>query len=121
MEYTPALVLLGRIMFGCYFVGSGINHFLGLEGLTGYAHAKKIPQPKLAVILTGIFMVLGGVGVALNLWAGISAVLLLVFLVPTTFVMHAFWSVKDPTTRASERMAFSKNIALIGATLMLFA
>lgn len=120
MEYTPALVLLGRILFSCYFIGSGINHFRNLEQLTGYAASKKIPNAKLAVLLTGIFMVLGGVGVMLDFWTGISAALLLVFLIPTTFVMHAFWSIKDPAARASERMAFSKNIALIGATLMLF-
>jgi putative oxidoreductase len=52
---------------------------------------------------------------ALGLW------LIVIFLVPTTFIMHQFWKVSDPMMKMGETINFTKNIALIGSALMLIA
>lgn len=113
------LFLLGRVLFGGYFLYSGISHFTNSKGLTGYAKMKKVPQASLAVIVTGILLVVGGAGIILNSYTQESVVLLLVFLVPTTFAMHAFWKGEDVHAKANDKVGFMKNLALIGALLMM--
>lgn len=46
---TPAL-LLGRGIFGGYFLYAGIKHFRKLDMMTGYSASKGIPLPQAAVI-----------------------------------------------------------------------
>jgi uncharacterized membrane protein YphA (DoxX/SURF4 family) len=111
--------ILGRIIFGAYFLYAGLNHFINEKAMTGYAKMKGVPSPRLAVLLGGAMLVVGGLGVLLNIDVPQSAVLLLVFLVPTTFMMHAFWKGGDAMQKMNDRVSFMKNVALIGALLML--
>jgi uncharacterized membrane protein YphA (DoxX/SURF4 family) len=53
------LFLIGRIIFGFYFVFNGFNHFSNLSMMSGYAQSKGVPAPKLAVIFTGLLLLLG--------------------------------------------------------------
>ena len=112
---------LGRIIFGAYFVYSGYNHFKNEKNLTGYAKSIGIPSPRLAVLTTGVMLLVGGLGFLLNINIPVSAVILLIFMIPTTFKMHASWKVSDPAHKMNEKISFTKNLALIGAILMLTA
>ncbi len=114
-----AIAILGSIIFGAYFVFSGFNHFKNEKMLTGYAKSKGVPSPRLAVLLSGAMMIIGGLGFIFEMYLQESAILLIVFLVPTTFMMHAFWKVSDPMHKMSEQVNFMKNLALIGALLMM--
>jgi uncharacterized membrane protein YphA (DoxX/SURF4 family) len=64
---------------------------------------------------------LGGLGVVLGIYIGLSVLLLSVFLLVTTFQMHQFWTIPDPMARMGEEINFKKNLALLGAVLMLLA
>ncbi len=113
------LAIIGQVVFGLYWINSGVNHFRNIDGMTGYSASKGIPAPRTAVIVTGLLLVLGGLGILTGfhvLWA-IAAIV--IFLVPTTFIMHAFWKDTDPMTKMSNQINFSKNLALLGAVLML--
>ena len=115
-----SLTILGRIIFGGYFLYSGINHFTKEKMLTGYTKAKGVAYPRAAVLLTGIMLIVGGLGILFDYNLQASAVLLLVFMVPTTFMMHNFWkSGTDPMHKMNDQVSFMKNIALIGALLMM--
>jgi putative oxidoreductase len=114
-----AIYILGRVIFGAYFIYSGFNHFKDEKNMTGYAKSKGVPSPRLAVLLSGAMLIVGGLGFVANTQIQQSAVLLLLFLVPTTFMMHAFWKVSDPMHKMSDRINFFKNLALIGALLMM--
>jgi putative oxidoreductase len=114
-----AIVTLGRIIFGAYFIYSGFGHFKNEKGLTGYAKSKGVPSARTAVLLTGAMLIVGGLGVLLNSYVSESATLLLIFLIPTTLMMHAFWRISDPMHKMSDQVNFFKNLALIGALLML--
>jgi putative oxidoreductase len=46
--------------------------------------------------------------------------LLLGFVVPTAYFMHAFWKVQDPMQRANQQAHFMKNLALAGGSIMAF-
>jgi putative oxidoreductase len=114
-----ALFVLGRAMFGGFFVYNGINHFLQLHDMSRYAAAKNVPQPESVVRSTGAMLLGGGISVIVGLKPRQGLLTLLAFLVPTTLRMHRFWEVDDPQRRAIEMTQFAKNVALIGAALAL--
>ena len=115
------LFLIGRIIFGWYFIMNAWNHFKNLDGLTGYATSKRVPSPRAAVFVGGILLLLGGLGVFFGVTPEASLALLIIFLVPVSFYMHAYWKETDPNRRMLERVNFMKNMALVGALLMMYA
>jgi len=100
---------------------SGYNHFKNLGMLTGYAQSKGVPMPKAAVLLTGAMMFLGGLGILLGAYIELSVLLLSVFLVIATFQMHQYWKIPDQMARMGEEINFKKNLALLGALLIILA
>ena len=117
MDYT---FLLGRILFGGFFVMSGVRHFRNLTAMAGYAASKKVPMPKFSVGFSGLLLLLGGLGVLLGVYVPYAMALLVIFLVPTTFIMHAYWADTDPGMKMGNRVNFYKNLALLGAVLMMY-
>lgn len=113
------LHLVGRVIFGAYFVYSGYQHFKNHKGYTSYAASKKVPMPALGVFVSGVFIFLGGLGVIFDVRMTLSLVLIALFLVPVTVFMHNFWADTDPSTKMNNKIGFLKNAALFGAALML--
>ena len=114
------LVLIGRVLFAVLFVVSGYEHVTKPGGMVGYAAAKGVPAARLAVPAGGALLTVGGLMVLLGIWADLGFLLILLFLVPTMLLMHAFWRESDPDTRQQEMIQFNKDLALAGASLMLF-
>lgn len=110
--------ILGRILFGGFFVNSGINHFRNRKMLAGYSQMKGVPLPSVAVPFTGLLLLLGGLSFVFNYYAMYGSILLIIFLVPTTFMIHNFWKIEDAQQKMGEQINFMKNLALLGAALM---
>jgi len=115
------VLLVGRVLFALIFINSGIAHLTKLNAMTGYAQFKKVPSPKLAVIVTGLMLIIGGLYVALGIFADLGALLLAIFLIVSAFMMHNFWTIQDEQAKQAETINFFKNIALAGAALIIFA
>jgi putative oxidoreductase len=115
------VLLIGRILFGGYFVFGAFNHFNHLSMMAGYAQSKGIPSAKLAVAGSGVLLAIGGLSVIFNVYPLVGLAALLLFLVPVTFTMHAFWKIQDPMAKMGEMVNFSKNLALLGAVTMFLA
>lgn len=112
------LVLIGRILFSAVFLSAAMGHLTQTKGMAGYAAAKGVPFAWAATFVGGIVLALGGVSVLLGIWADLGALLLVVFLVPTAVLMHAFWK-ESGEARATEMNQFFKDLALAGAALAL--
>ena len=52
--------MIGRLLFGGFFLYSGINHFKQREGMSQYAKGKNVPMPNVAVVASGAALVVGG-------------------------------------------------------------
>lgn len=113
--------LIGRIIVAGYFIMGGFNHFAKIDSMSGYAKAKGAPAPKLAVGGSGVLLTLGGLSLLLGFDPLIGIILLIIFLLGVTPVMHAFWKVEDPMARMGDMVNFMKNVALLGALLMMLA
>jgi uncharacterized membrane protein YphA (DoxX/SURF4 family) len=114
------LFLLGRILFAALFILSGVNHLTKVAALSQYAASKKVPAPRAAVVLSGLVLLAGGLSILLGYEPRLGALLLVLFLVPTSFAMHNFWAVADPMQRQVEMAMFLKNLALTGGALMTY-
>lgn len=112
------LFLLGRILYGGFFILAGVNHFRHTSMMTGYTASKGIPAPRVAVLGSGALILFGGLSIALGFHPTWGTISLTVFLVPTTLTMHNFWADTDPSARMNNVVNFEKNTALLGAAWM---
>lgn len=114
------VLIIARVLFALIFLASGVNHLTKLEAMTGYAQYKKIPAAKLAVVVSGVMILVGGLYIAFGVYADLGALLIAIFLIPTAFLMHAFWKETDATAKQNEQIAFMKDISMAGAALIIF-
>jgi putative oxidoreductase len=113
------LFLLGRILYGGFFVLGGLNHFQHLNMMAGFSASKGVPAAKPLVILSGLLILVGGLLVIVGWHARIGLLCIVLFLVPVTFLMHNYWVETEMMPRINQRVNFQKNIALLGAALMM--
>jgi uncharacterized membrane protein YphA (DoxX/SURF4 family) len=113
--------LVGRILFVLVFVISGSTvHLLQAKQGIAYARMYKVPAPEITVPFSGLMAVLGGLSVAFGVWGDLGALVLVAFLLPIAFYMHAFWKETDPQQQANQMAHFLKNISMAGGALALF-
>ena len=115
-----AVMLVGRILFAFMFVMSGFNHLAKAEAMAGYAAYKKVPAPKLANLLSGVLMLLGGLSIILGVYADLGALVLAILLVAMAVKMHDFWNAQGEA-KQPEMIGFMKNISMAGGALVMFA
>jgi putative oxidoreductase len=112
-----AVVLLGRFLFALIFVMAGANHFN--KQTIGYAASQGVPLASIAVPLSGVIAIAGGLSILLGYRAKLGAWLIALFLVPVTLVMHKFWTVQDPTMAQLQMILFMKNVSMLGGALLI--
>jgi putative oxidoreductase len=115
------LFIIAHLTIGIYFLNSGLSHLFNVNYLAGYAASKGVPLPKAAVIASGVIFVIGGISLTGWIAPVIGLGLIILTLIPVTTMMHDFWNVTDPMQRANDKIAFSKNIALMGSLLLVLA
>ena len=118
---SAALLMLGRLIFGGFWIYEGLNHWMQFSALAVITAAHGVPAPELAVVGTGLLLVVGGVSILTGLAPKIGALLLAIFLIGVTPIMHAFWNDITPAERAADLGNFLKNVALLGATFFVAA
>ena len=117
MKFIP---LIGRILFSMIFISSGLSHFFKLNEMTMYTASMGVPLPTLATLLTGFMLLLGGLSILLGYKVKIGALLLVAFLIPTSFFAHAFWGIEDAMQAQMQMIMFMKNFAMAGSALMIY-
>jgi putative oxidoreductase len=112
-----AVVVLGRFLFVLIFLMAGANHFN--KQTIGYAASQGVPLASIAVPLSGVLAIAGGLSILLGYRAKVGAWLLVLFLVPVTLMMHKFWTVPDPMMAQIQMILFMKNVAMLGGALLI--
>ena len=97
---------------------SGWSHFKNTEMMAGYAASKGVKNGKIAVLGSGVLLVLGGLGIVLGSAIPLAVLCIVIFLLPVSFMMHAYWKDTDAMQKMSNRINFMKNMALLGAALI---
>ena len=116
MEWLKSLgSLMGRILLVLIFLHSGIGKIENFEGVAQYMAKYGMPYTSFFLFGAAIFELAGSVLVILGYYARFGALLLLLFLIPTTIIFHTNFD--DP----SQMIHFMKNVSMFGGCMILLA
>ncbi len=110
--------MIGRIVLGLYYLIAGIMDLMNYKMLAGYAASKGVPAPEAAVIVAHLLLVLAGFCFLTGWRPALGVAAIVVFLIPVTFTMHAFWAEKTAQMKQMQMINFMKNMGLLGSALM---
>ncbi|MEO1433701.1 MAG: DoxX family protein [Cyanobacteria bacterium J06633_8] len=114
MGFKKYIPLIGRAFLAAIFLKAAVVNTLGFQGIVEMMTNRGLPVPPLLLIGNIFCTLVGGLSILLGFKARIGAILLIIFLVPTTFVFH------NPFTDPNELNAFLKNFGLIGSMLLIY-
>lgn len=110
-------VPVGRFLFSLIFILSGFNHFN--SETIAYAANSGVPMATFLVPLSGLMIMIGGLSILLGYYARIGAALIMAFLIPVSFTMHAFWNIEDAQAAQMQMINFMKNLSLLGGAMLI--
>lgn len=120
-DLAGAIVLVGRILFSILFVRSAVTvHLPQPKRAEDYARSSAFPFPILAGRPAGIWLLAGGLSVALGIWPDVGALMLGAFVVPAAAWFHRYWTVEDPADRRVQGHFFYRNVLALGGSLVMF-
>jgi len=108
----------GRFFFTLIFIMSGLGKIADWQGTTAYMSAAGMPMVDLFLGGAIVLEVVGGLSILLGYRARWGALLLIVFLVPATFIFHAFWTL-PAEAQQMQMILFMKNISMLGALIFI--
>ena len=111
------LVLIGRILYSVIFIMAVVGHFS--PHAAAYAEAKGVPYANWLVPISGVMAALGGLSIAFGYKAKTGAWLIILFLIPVSLYMHAFWKENDPIQVQMQMTNFLKNISMLGGAFII--
>jgi putative oxidoreductase len=111
-----ALLLIGRVLLSALFIMAGINYLTAPEFSTAASHGLLYPQ--WLVTATGALSLLGGLSVALGFKARWGAWLMILCLIPATFVLQKVLALTDPTDPMLRAIVLMKSLSMAGGALL---
>jgi putative oxidoreductase len=114
-----AALLVGRVLLVVLFITSGFNKLMAL-GPTATYIGGKLPMGAVLAPAVGILELIGGIMIAVGFQTRIAAAALFIFTLAATFIFHDFWNMTGQA-RSSNAINFYKNLAIMGAFLILVA
>ena len=132
----PAFITFGRILFAVLFIYTGATKLFGIPATAEFISAKVaipelllpyaaqlqtmtgMPTAQTLAIAAGGFEVIAGLMIALNFAARFFSILLIFFVLATTFYFHDFWN-QPPPESAKTLIDALKNLSIIGALFII--
>jgi len=108
---------LARAFLGALFFISGIYKIIGFAYVAGWMTGSGLPLASLLLAITIVIEIGGGLMLITGWQARWSALVMALFLIPVTFVFHAFWSA-DAASFQNQLTQFLKNLAILGGMLL---
>ena len=120
---SHVLNFISRVCMSAVFVAFGLTKLLHPEGVANSGATKRLlalvtpgsPMPIWFGYLIGAIEFLGGIAIILGIKTRLVAWLFVIYLILITYFGHPFWA----TGEAADKGNFYKNLAIIGAFLML--
>lgn len=116
--WSYVAVPAGRFFYALIFLLSSPGHFQ--RSTIDYAAGHGVPMANILAPLSGLMIFFGGLSIVLGYKTRIGALLIILFLIPVTLIMHDFWNLTDPMQVMFQRAMFMKNTSMLGAAILLF-
>ena len=104
---------IARVLLCLVFVHAVIGKLTGFTGVAGMMASRGLPFAPLLLVAAMALMAVGSALVISGFRVRLGAILLLLFLVPTTLIFHN--EVADP----QQRIQLFKNLSIMGGLLLL--
>jgi putative oxidoreductase len=114
--WQGAVVVLGRFFFALIFLFAAPNDFT--KQTIAFSASQGVPLAWIAVPLSGVVAIAGGLSILLGYRAKLGAWLIVLFLIPVTLMLHKFWTVQDPMMAQIQMILFMKNVSMLGGALL---
>ncbi|MCA9202120.1 MAG: DoxX family protein [Planctomycetales bacterium] len=114
------LPLLGRILLSAIFLMSAIHKLTHWSATEAQMQSDRLAWVSLLLAGAVALELAGSLMVLVGFQARWGALLLFVFLIPVTFIVHDFWTYEGQEQQ-TQMINFIKNLAVMGGTLMVMA
>jgi putative oxidoreductase len=125
----------GRVLLTLIFLMSAAgNKIPQFSNVAQMMEGQGVPMPQVMLVGAIVFLLVGSVSIIVGFKARIGAALLLIFLVLATYYFHDFWTWPEDAlwvlnmnsdvkmhVQQVEMISFMKNLALMGAMLLIIA
>ena len=116
-RFTP---VLARILLAAIFIASGFGKLMDPGHAAGMIASKGLPAPQALAILAGITELGGGLALAFGCGSRLAALILFLFLIPTTYLFHNPLELAG-AEKMNQQIQLMKNLAIMGGLLMVFS
>lgn len=140
MGFQKFIAFFGRVFFSVIFIFAGINKIMNWDATEqhlvnqmldvlsksyhqGWAKAlfdQILPLAPTLLVVGTIAELGGGLLVLLGIQVRLGALILALFLIPTTLLFHNFWALEG-AQQQTEMIMFMKNLSMFGGALILLA
>ncbi|HEV7522725.1 MAG TPA: DoxX family protein [Candidatus Angelobacter sp.] len=111
-------LVLGRVLLSVIFILSGLGKLPHFHDVAGMMASKGIPLASVALAITLLIEIGGGLMVLTGYKANYAALVIALWLIPVTLIFHHFWGI--PAEQQQDQMIhFLKNVAIMGGLLIL--
>lgn len=114
------LAVFGRICLSIIFLFGACEKIMNPAGATAMMLAHGLPLAPLLLVFAVVIELLGALALLTGLMARSAALMLILYLIPVTAIMHNFWMVAPPEATIQLIMAL-KNLAIMGGLFMVAA
>ena len=109
---NPIIDGIARLLLCLVFVHAVVNKLIGFQATSTMMTVRGLPLAPLLLTLAMVLMAIGSALVISGWRRRLGAILLLVFLVPTTLIFHTELAQPD------QRIALFKNLAIMAGLLL---
>ena len=113
-------VIFGRMLLSVIFLVSGLGKIMDWNGTAQIMASQGLPLIPLLLAGAIITELTGGLSVLLGWRARWGALLLFLYLIPTTLIFHDFWTFTGPEMQ-TQLVNFLKNLSIMGGLLLVAA
>jgi putative oxidoreductase len=114
------LVMFGRVLLSIIFLLSGLGKIMDWNGTAQIMASQGLPLIPLLLAGAIVTELAGGLSVLLGWKARWGALLLFLYLIPTTLIFHDFWAFTG-TEMQTQLVNFLKNLSIMGGLLLVAA
>jgi putative oxidoreductase len=116
----PRAALIARFLIAAIFVVSGTAKLTDTAATAAHMTEMGIPYADTLAMIAGAAEIVGAISIALGFLTRIGSIGLVLFMIPTTLIFHAFWNYEGKE-RLPQMVNFMKNLAIMGGLTSLFA
>lgn len=110
------LLFIARLCLAAIFIFAASSKIIFFDDTAQYMASKGFTMIPLFLFGAAIVEFIGGLSLVFGLKTRFGALILLLFLVPTTLIFHDFWNASG-LDKQIQQLMFLKNVAIFGGLL----